>query len=390
MVEDLETAYFKDHQNPENSTKGPGLRHLETCPEDMGIIEVPADSADRIFAECAKLIATIKASYPEHHIIVDYTGGTKSMAGGLLMAALGQDNVKVQVMTGKRENLEQVTKGTEAPHPMTTDYVLAARERSRIATLVQVYDYAAALDLSKRLCLSIEDQVFENERFRKLINSEKAILDILVFWDNFNFDMALKHLNNSKKSVKDYFVNNKYSLSLNKLGKNGKKQSSWDLCADLWLNAKRSAYRGRYDDAIARLYRITEASVQAQLYQVYKIPNPIPWESIASQELLQFVRKVDGYYNKKKYIGAGLGLEKSIKFLKDLDPNDKLFEAFKSSGCENGNPSWANKRNKSILAHGYTSIDQDGWNQASQWVESTLRPFWADIEPPQLPQKLPE
>jgi len=388
MVEDLETVYFKDHKNPEKSTKGPGLRHLETCPEDMSIIEVPADSADRIFAECAKLISSIKASYPEHNIIVDYTGGTKSMAGGLLMAALGQDNVKVQVMTGKRENLEQVTKGTEAPHPMTTDYVLAARERSRIATLVKVYDYAAALDLSRRLLTSVERS--KNRQLIKKSISETNLLKILVDWDNFDFAEAAKTARKSYENGGDAgeFLHSSGLLSpLCELDEKGKKQSTWGLCADLWLNAKRSAHRGRYDDATARLYRLTEAVLQAQLFEKYKLPNPVPWEKLPD-ELKGKTGQIRGKtYN---YIGASLGLEKSIELIGYLNMDDDLYRLLVEDNAYKNMKEWLINRNYSILAHGFTRLNENNWNQASQWVESTLRPFWVKIEPPQLPQKLPE
>ena len=56
-------------------------------------------------------------------IIADYTGGTKSMTAALLLAALECDNAQPYMVTGQRENLSQVTDGTEIAVPASVERI---------------------------------------------------------------------------------------------------------------------------------------------------------------------------------------------------------------------------------------------------------------------------
>ena len=111
----------------------------------------PGGSPDLTFARCIEWMREAKCRFPHHRLIADYTGGTKSMTGGLLMAALALEGVEVQIISGNRPDLYQVESGTEAPRAVSSDAVLADREMRRIESVVAQYDYAAASDLAADL-----------------------------------------------------------------------------------------------------------------------------------------------------------------------------------------------------------------------------------------------
>jgi len=349
------------------------------------ILEVPADDPDRILARCSSWLSELRQRFPVERVIADYTGGTKSMSAGLLLAALGQDQVDVQFMTGQRPDLRNVAPGTEAPKTMSADYLLAERELRRIAALFSNHDYSAAYRLCKELSRRLETSRHVPGALRNRVQVALRLNETLANWDNFSHGSAARmaeadHLEG--KPSADILDRVGLLEPLSKLGQVNARQSSWLRCADLWLNAQRCARRRRYDDAVARLYRLTEAAVQAQLWERHRIPNPVPWE-VCPNELKRDIkpRKLSPPSHD---LHASLGLERLIEFLKLKDAKDALILSFDRGK----RPDWTSRRNNSILAHGFVSLDEATWNTCSDWVRAKLRPHWQSLEPPQLPTDL--
>jgi CRISPR-associated protein (TIGR02710 family) len=154
------------------------------------------------------------------------------------------------------------------------------------------------------------------------------------------------------------------------LGAREKGKPGWDICADLWLNAQRRGERGRYDDAVARLYRLLEAAAQAQVFARYQLetgriaPNELP-DSLRYSVFISRDRKDDSEYTQ-------LALAQTVELLRDRDPDDAFVAAYACDAARHGRlhgPSWLVKRNNSILAHGFVSIDGSAWEEANSWVE---------------------
>jgi hypothetical protein len=78
--------------------------------------------------------------------------------------------------------------------------------------------------------------------------------------------------------------------------------------------------------------------------------------------------------------------------LRDRDPDDTFVKAF-APGCVRGEslqgPPWLVKRNNSILAHGFVSVDCSAWEEAKNWVEANVAPFFRVAGFPQLPCEIP-
>jgi len=59
--------------------------------------EVPADDLDQAVAIMIHAIARLRARLPDAEMVADYTGGTKTMTGALVMADLEADQKKKKV-----------------------------------------------------------------------------------------------------------------------------------------------------------------------------------------------------------------------------------------------------------------------------------------------------
>ena len=366
---------------------GPGLRRQPDCPTDVRVCRVPADKPDLTFARCIEWMREAQRRFPQHRLVADYTGGTKSMTGGLLMAALALEGVEVQIISGNRPDLDQVETGTEAPRAVSSDAVLADREMRRIESVVAQYDYAAASDLAADLKRRAGTSRGIPKSSRTRIAKVAAVLAILKEWDAFRHGEAASRGRDDRApdgAARRTFEELGLLAPLQKLAEAGREQSSWPLCADVWLNAQRCAARARYDDAVARLYRLTEAAVQAQLWLRHQVPNPPQWDQVP-EDLRKDLEPIRAIHNGKGYQAAGLGLDRCIQMLCRLDPLDPLVVALTEGGARSGRPPWTNRRNNSILAHGFSSLDENAWKTASAWVAERLRPFWESVEPPQLP-----
>lgn len=340
---------------------------------------VPSDDADAAMKRCAELLRDLRRAKPDHDIVVDYTGGTKSMAGGLMWAGL-EAGVTVQFMEGLRSDLNRVEDGSERPRVMTADTLITARTLDRVAALFEKRDYAAALAVAADL------KRLSRGPIARLAGHWQELCAILDHWDRFHHKEAARRAESAHdlgSPAADVLERLGLIEPLRKLAATrDSSRPSWLHCADLWLNAQRSAERGRTDDAVARLYRLTEATVQAQLWHRHQIPNPVPTDCVPV-DLANGVRRVRGRDGSRSYDGLGLGLVGSLRFLQRLDSNDRLAKAVMDGDHLDG--SWIEARNNSILAHGFQPLGENDWKTASKWVETRLRPFWKEVEPPQFP-----
>jgi hypothetical protein len=118
--------------------------------------------------------------------------------------------------------------------------------------------------------------------------------------------------------------------------------------ADLAANALRCAQRGRYDDAVARLYRAIEALGQSALREKHQIPDSgkVPLERCPDE-----LKKKIPQDNPEPAIKWGL--QDVFRFL--LLKNDPLGLGFSQAGLDQ-KQSPLNGRNSSILAHGFQPV----------------------------------
>jgi CRISPR-associated protein (TIGR02710 family) len=132
----------------------------------------------------------------------------------------------------------------------------------------------------------------------------------------------------------------------------------------LWLNAQRRATQGRFDDAVARGYRLLEWTAQWLLAQA----------------------GVDAADVHSDQIPEGLGIAANS----DGKRKAALLDAWRLAAHHCGDDvarfvadegahmlDHLQHRNHSILAHGSTPVSRSDWERFAGWLEASLLPLYA-------------
>jgi len=362
-------------------------------------VVVPHDDPDRTFAILRESLQALRARYPDAELIADYTGGTKSMSAALLNAVVAVPGVQAQFMVGERPDLNRVQSGTEQPERLKLTWLLAEREAARLRAGWARFAYAEAEEGMEIILRDLTGDDAPPEARREL-EDLRDVSALFAAWDRFDHAAALRRLNAMPGGLQHALARWRPSLEL--LCDPDCRRKGGMQCLDLWRNAERRAARQLYDDAVARCYRMLEATAQWYLRAEHGIDTAqMPWESYR-QELAQAkIQPREG----QKELG---GLMPSFRFSAALKPNG-LFATF----LQQRTPSSYKKdrrsierelrnmlelRNRSVLAHGFQPIGREGWERFAtfcrelflpQVLKPALEALGLPTDLPQLPQALP-
>ncbi len=304
---------------------------------------------DSIFNRIIELIEHIETSYdlPASQQSVDFTSGTKAMSAACALAAASMGVPEFHYIAGQREG-GVVKSGMEVYQSAKIPRVNAFNSiHSAIAELAGLR-YESAI------------QRAEQASDHALIESYAALkVDIIHLakgyqhWDLFAHSAAKDEFNavqaSSKKVDRFAFPKNMFHRLIKMSDSLKNKKASSDILSDLFNNASRRILEGKYDDAAARLYRLTEMIAQNELAKLGIDTGNVKREDVT-----------DGYYNKFKGEFSGkdgeakLGLHKSYELLqaKRIPLGDSFMNNNTLRHC-------LSMRNNSILAHGSTPISKE-------------------------------
>lgn len=318
---------------------------------------------------------------PAFEVVVDITGGTKCMSAAIGIQASRWPCVFSYV--GGRERTKDgvgvVVSGTEITlcqgNPWNS---LGHRALEDFVVLFDQHAFLAAANVAVETLkhVGLPDRKRE---FAVLENLARAF----DAWDRFDHNAARNLLDTVAKSANDL------RAVLGQPSADRLLRSLADPIAhisavcdseppcrhhvlDLLANAKRRRNEGRFDDAVARLYRATEAIAQVALKERYQID---------STEKVPLTRIPDGlrqeWASRTFDDTVPLGLQDSYRLLSEL--GDPMGRKFTEAGLA-GERSPLTARNRSILAHGFSQVS-----------DNVYRPLWkavlqlADVDDKQLP-----
>lgn len=337
------------------------------------VVPTLSDHLDRIYLDCVAAIDDLGSRFPDARIVADYTGGTKSMSAGLAMAAVERPDIQLQLVTGSRADLLKVQDGSQFADQADCERIRYQRQTEPYRRAWNRYAYSeavAGLD-EFRPPKGLRDHY---TRFRDL---SRAFAE----WDNFNHRHALSILQpyapNLPDAMKPLIG---IAMRLNDDDRPAKRDAARLL--DLYRNAERRAAQGRYDDAVARVYRLIEWSAQWLLQTRAGIDtgNVLPEQIPADLTLTQHH---DGQWQAGLFNAWQLVRHKTdgaaARFIAEQE--NTLLNHLKT-------------RNGSILAHGFTPIDAQSWQPMYTWLEQSFLPMLLQetasvgikILPPQLPK----
>jgi hypothetical protein len=311
------------------------------------------DNLDDCYLTALRLIEKVHAEHPAARIIADYTGGTKSMTAGLAAAALDDGRCEIQLVTGVRQDLRQVTDQTEFVRPVhvwdaqTTRRMKAARE------FMARFDYAGAVSVLEEATAR-----FASDTTMATLQRWLCLCRAFDAWDRFDHATARRLLQPFRKD----FV--PYGIFLEAVVE-GKAAHGFEWVEDLLLNAERRAAQRRFDDAVGRLYRALELTAQVWLSQRHGIDTGNVALSRVPDSIKTKIEKERAEGDKIK-VGLSLAWDMITAFT-----DDPLGTRFRS---ERGTlKDFLGVRNESLFAHGVTPIGERDYQRHGPRVQAFVR-----------------
>lgn len=369
----------------EGDGKKPGIAaQAGLTPGSWHIVEVPPDDPDEIFLVVTQEIERLRSA--GNSVVVDYTGGTKSMSLGAALAALAS-KVDLTLTTGERRDLVRVASGSERATPVGFRCIQArfAQERAEDAWRRFAYaDAAELLDHAHRELTLAADVPGSVRKLRERVDRLRAASWMFEAWDRFDHREALYLWKAERLELLGGMK--PYGEALAVLDSNDREPL---VLLDLWHNAERRAKRHRFDDALARLYRLVEWTAQYILKKQHGIetarfdPSRLPEGELRSRLAARAGR--DGT--------VPIGLFEALTALRTLSPDHpfvrRLQQPLAGSTPLTRLQQWIEGRNRSILAHGFTPVDESLWREAHDWMQASWLP-WLQEELTARGQDLPQ
>lgn len=335
---------------------------VRLSPGQYDVVQV-ADAQD--FACCLEKMRELESEVTrwtqkgeDHRVVVDLTGGTKLMVAALALVARRWNCVFSYVGGSERtkDSVGVVMSGKEQVlHTQNPWDSLGYQAAEDAIVLFDRGDYQAAIHVLEQGSARVQRSDLKRE-LRTLLSLSEAYLA----WDLFDHKTARNKLGDVQKNANDLrhllptvaggllstIQEHQTFLPLFKEQTPGR-HFVLDLCA----NARRCGDRGRWDDAVARLYRAIEATAQLELNE-HGIADTgrVPLDKMPDGLQAEFVAKV------KKDGTVLLALQDDYRVLAVMGEPPGL--RFKELGLDDYEKSPLTARNQSILAHGFTPVSK--------------------------------
>ncbi len=314
-------------------------------------------------------------------VVVDFTGGTKCMSAAIGIQAsrwpcsfsyVGgnertKDGVGV-VVSGAEKIVHQANPWDALGYQAVEEYVV-------------LFDQHAFLAAANIAAVTTK-RVSRPDRKREL-SSLGQLAKALDAWDRFDHKTSSNLLDSVSKSANDLRAvlgatrgdrvlagAARLAEHLSQLGQATPPSRLHVL--DLLANAKRRKDEGRFDDAVARLYRAIEAIAQVALKEKHGIESTerVPLERVPDPLRNTWTSRADEGV-------VAVGLQDAYALLELL--SDPVGMQFRNAGL-NGKISPLVARNRSILAHGFERVSEAVVKKL--WTSALLL---ADVDAASLP-----
>jgi len=343
--------------------------------DQTAIAEADPDDPVEVYELAKKLIA----DYRGHQVFADYTGGTKSMAAGLFMAAMEFDYCQPYVMKGPRADLIKVTGNRSRVFMIDRENIIFSRFRKTFEDVLNRQDYGGAREIVRAI-----GRIGADRKEEEFLDRANVVMNAFDLWDRFEYGQAWEDLEYFSRS----FVPNRQMIQLKDTAKHLAGIVEWlkqgteaanrdDKTAspqnipyavkdpwkeaplpvyDLIRNAERRARMEQYDDAVARLYRATELYAQFALYR-----RGIHTSGITEETLVQLPEEHRNRLEQKRDSRGKLaiGLFESYEVLSGLnEPIGQIWES-----CKSRIHDVIQYRNLSWLAHGFEPVTRENYER---------------------------
>lgn len=311
-------------------------------------------------------------------IVADLTGGTKPMAAGLVLALTGR-GVVFSYVGGEKRDPE-------------TGRVLPGGERFRLledpTSRLGLREWAGFVRAWNGLNLGMALSEVQALLQKPLSPSEgrfyralEGVVRALMEWDRFRHAEALRLLKEHLPvalAVAEAWGHGAKVRVLKGLEEGlgvleaivaAEGRPTFTLLQDLLANAERRAELGRFDDALARLYRALELAVESDIHERlgFVLKDPRTWPEGFPETLRERILKPRGLMD---LLEAAFDL--------DLAFGQQGTLAQRFYGQKNRLQVLLNRRHESILAHGTRPVEEGDYRRLLDFLrglDERLRPL---------------
>lgn len=336
-----------------------------------------------LFGAYVSIIDLVHSQHPGAELAADFTSGTKPMSCALALAATARRSSHLLYATGPRDASGRVT-ATTGSTSLSPGGILADRHLGELGRLFDQGEYAAVASQAGDLLPSLPTGTSAAERAWSL----QLMAQALAAWDRFAW----------KKFAAEILPANRWHKVAPRLHAAGwniarieqqrllvdrcrKDPMSPERLVDLLCNVDRCMHRSRYDDAVARLYRLLEYIAQVRFGRLTgrvfgggKTPTkdvpPVQVRILAPE---WFTRRRANVTFKTVH----LGLDDAFRVLEEAgDPVARHFTArcdapkgYRTGPLGQG----LDARNSSLLAHGDVAVEREKAQVLHAEVRDLLR-----------------
>jgi CRISPR-associated protein (TIGR02710 family) len=265
----------------------------------------------------------------------------------------------LQVITGPRADLLKVSDGTQAKLPISVEGIRLRRAMHPFIGAWARFAYGESAEGLGRIPRPGDD------RLRAELQLALGLSRAFDAWDRFDHAAASEQIALYRQRLgadAGAQVGPLFTALRHLSAAGNSPQRTPAQLWDLWLNAQRRAVQGRYDDAVARGYRLLEWTAQWLLAGKGIDTSDLCAEQIP--DALHIAANPDG----KRQAGLRNAWELAAHHLGGAV--GAFVEAERSHMLDH-----LKKRNYSILAHGEQPIAQSDWVAFSGWIEAALIPL---------------
>ena len=302
-----------------------------------------------------------KRGFALKDMVADFTSGTKAMSAGLVFAGVASEVGSLSYVHGQREE-GRVVSGSERLTVLEPKKLAVRRE------IAQVVEQFNALRFDT--CLEVTNQV----RLQLQLKQVQICVDVIQIlaksyraWDRFDFSNAAKLLGEVSGSalLGEWKIKGRIAKHNGYLRRMVDEPYCAERAVELWNSAQRRAGEEKFDDAMARLYRLIEYVAQLRLHRDH---GGIETGDLDMMKLPEALRAK--YEKEERFAGKiEVGLKKSYRLLAQL--GDSVGTWF-DTRFETDLKKVLGMRNQSILAHGFAPVSKESYRHANDCVHNLM------------------
>ncbi len=325
-------------------------------------------------------------------VIVDFTSGTKAMSAALFAVGISVQAGQVSYVIGPRDSGGRAIKSDNVIS-FKPELVIAERQLTRAKDLFNGTDFHAAWQLARYYARQLD----KDTELGRLANTLYLLGYAYDCWDHFKWKEATNKINKLLSPQEKVIARlDRQQLALNKqfTRQAEPEQYSSARLVDLYQNTQRRFDQGRFDDALARMYRAYEFLIQWRLKNKYNLLTgditltQLQDKSLSPETMERCRRRADNNNGKFK-----LSLRDAMELLAEMgdqlgqrlidmywqpgkwQPNKKMSPQNDTGALQN----WLNQRNSSWLAHGTEPAKSNTVKCMLNELENLLQDFVPDF-----------